>query len=307
MGVVALLTLLPAIAFSLPAETPTWVDAAVASKEHPGFEYLGEYQKGTQAIQVVPCQGKFYLSVYKGGLPGDGWNGGKIGHEWIESGEIAKRLEGFAKRDRSAELEFPKPPKNAIVLFDGSSMDAWANGKQIDGLLQAGAKTKRVFKDFRLHLEYMVPYKPELPLSHPDRGNSGIFALGAYEVQVADTFGLDASAGAWKEIEQIKKPSTWCGSVYGLREADINMCLAPLSWQSFDIDFTAARFDGDRKITPARISVWQNGVLIHESFELPEGTGGGPKGARPEVAEGALYIQRHHNPVQYRNIWVIEN
>jgi len=143
-------------------------------------------------------------------------------------------------------------------------------------------------------------------LSHPDRGNSGVFAVGAYEVQISDTFGLDPEPRAWREQALLKKPNTWGGSVYGLRAADVNMCLPPLSWQSFDLKFTAARFDGEQKISNARITVWQNGVLIHEDFELPLGTGGGPSGPRAEVARGPITFQNHHNPVQFRNIWLVE-
>ncbi|MBK1875997.1 3-keto-disaccharide hydrolase [Pelagicoccus mobilis] len=289
-----------------PAPTPTWTDASTAAKEHPGFDYLGEYKKGKTALQVVPAEGRFYLSIYRGGLPGAGWDGGRIKHEWVELDAIKARLKGFKKVDRSSRLDFPKAPKGAITLFDGTSVEEWGNGKIKNGLLQAGTKSRRQFKDFKLHLEFMVPYKPELPLSHPDRGNSGVFALGAYEVQVADTFGLDESPEAWKDIKQIKKPNTWCGSVYGLNTQNVNMCLPPLSWQSLDIEFTAARFEGEKKISSARISVWQNGVLIHDDFVLPSGTGGGPRGPRPEVAQGPILIQNHHNPTQYRNIWVIE-
>lgn len=289
-----------------PAPTPIWTDAELAAKEHPLFNYMGEYERGKTAIQVVPTQGRFYLSVYRDGFPGAGWIGGKVRHEWVDSSGIKARLRGFRKIDRSSGLDFPKPPEGAIVLFDGSSVVEWANGKIKNGLLQAGTKTRRTFSDFKLHLEFKLPYKPELPLSHPDRGNSGIFALGAYEVQVADTFGLDPSKDAWRELEQIKKPNTWCGSIYGLNTPRLNVCLPPLSWQSFDIEFKAARFDGERKVSPARISVWQNGVLIHDDFVLPSGTGGGPRGPRPEVAQGPIFIQNHHNPTQFRNIWVIE-
>ena len=159
-------------------ETPTWTDANLAAKEHPGFQYLGEYVRAKQAIHVVPCGNRFYVSTYDGGLPGAGWDGKEIAHEWVDAESIKDRLEGFEKVDRSSGLEFTKPPKNAIVLFDGSDKENWAYGKIKNGLLQAGAKTKRSdFKDFTLHLEYQTPFKPELPLSHPDRGNSGVLQL----------------------------------------------------------------------------------------------------------------------------------
>ena len=288
-------------------ETPTWTDAKTAAEEFPGFAFLGEYVKDDHAIQVVPCEDRFYLSIYRGGFPAAGWDGGAIKHEWVISDAIQERIEGYEKVDRSSKLKFTKPPADAIVLFDGSDMKQWGHGKIKNRLLQAGAGTKRKFQDFTLHLECLVPFKPELPLSHPDRGNSGVFAVGAYEVQVSDTFGLDFSPSAWTEMRQLKKPNTWCGSIYGLRTPDVNMCLPPLRWQTFDIQFTAARFEDDKKVSRARITVHQNGVLIHDHFELPEGTGGGPSGPRVEVPEGPIYIQNHRNPTQYRNIWIVEN
>lgn len=287
-------------------KTPTWTDAKTASREFAGFGFLGEYTKGSEAIQVVPCEGRFYLSIYQGGLPGDGWDLGPVQHEWLESVEIEARLAGYDRVDRSAALEFPKPPENAMILFDGSGKEAWAFGTVENGLLQAGAKTKRQFKDFRLHFECLIPLKPELPLAHPDRGNSGVFALGVYEVQVCDTFGVDFDPDRWEEDGVMKHPKTWCGSIYGIQAANINMCLPPLVWQTFDLEFTAARFENGKKMTDARMTVYHNDVLIHDNIALPEGTGGGPKGPRPEVPMGPIYVQSHGNPTQYRNLWIIE-
>jgi hypothetical protein len=85
------------------------------------------------------------------------------------------------------------------------------------------------------------------------------------------------------------------------------MALPPLSWESFDVDFTAARFDeAGKKTSEARITVAQNGVKTHDNVALPRGTGGGPKGPRPEVASGAIYFQSHGNPNQFRNVWIVE-
>ena len=294
------------LVFAQPGPTPTWTDPKAALAEYPDFEFLGEYENGKDAIQVVPCQGRFYVSTYQGGLPGDGWNGGKIQHKWVERKNLKKALKGFRKANREWKEGVSMAPEGAIVLFDGTNVDAIANGKIVDGLLQAGCKTKQSFKDFTLHFEYRLPFKPELPLSHPDRGNSGVFALGCYEVQISDNFGLDIDPSAWVEETLLKKPNTWSGSVYGLRTADVNVCLPPLVWQSYDIEFTAAHFEGDRKMTPALITVHHNGVLIHEDYQIPLGTGGGPSGPRAEVAEGPIMFQNHHNPVVFRNIWVID-
>ena len=286
-------------------DTPVWSDAGRAAREFPGFTFIGEYIKGNQALHVTPSEGKFYLSLYQGGLPGAGWDGQKIAHEWVEADALEQRVEGWKKVDRSADVTGKKPPSDAIVLFDGSNTKAWNNGKLEDGFLKAGTRTKRTFKDFHLYFEFLVPLKPEPPISHPHRGNSGVFAVGAYEVQIADTFGLDPATGAWKDIVLLKPVDTWCGSIYGIRAADVNVCLPPLSWQSMEIEFRAARFSGTKKVSPAVITVIHNGVKIHDKVSLPSGTGGGPKGPRPEVGEGPITLQNHGNPNQFRNIWVV--
>ncbi|SMP42622.1 protein of unknown function [Neorhodopirellula lusitana] len=287
-------------------DTPTWTDPELAQLQSPAFGYMGEYRQGEQAIQVVPCQGRFYLSIYQGGLPGAGWDGSTIAHEWIDKDAIESRLNGLTKVDRSAQLDFTAPPANATVLFDGNGTEHWSFAKVKNGLLQAGAKTKENFQDFRLHFETMVPFKPELQLAHPDRGNSGVFALGAYEVQVCDTFGIDFAPDRWDTDKVLKTPSTWCGGIYGIKPADVNICLPPLAWQTFDVEFTAARFQDDQKVSSARMTIWQNGVLIHNDVTLPSGTGGGPSGPRAEVPAGPIYIQNHHNPTQYRNVWIVK-
>lgn len=265
---------------------------------------LSSWESTRTALQVVPVEGRYYVSIYQGGLPGVGWDGGQIKHEWIEADVIADRLVGLTKVDRAATLKFPTPPADAIVLFDGTKNKHWKFATVNNGLLQAGAATKEKFKNFKLHFECMTPYKPSLPLSHPGRGNSGVFALGAYEVQIQDTFGLDLSPDAWKEVKIIKKTDTWCGSIYGIRAPSINVCSPPLTWQSFDIEFTAAVFNGETKTNDAIVTVHHNGILVQDQVKLPSGTGGGPKGPRPEVATGPIYFQKHGNPVQYRNIWI---
>lgn len=286
-------------------DTPVWSDANKAAQEFPGFDFIGEYVKGKLALQVTPSEGKFYLSLYEGGLPGDGWNGGPVDHEWIEAAAMKPRLSGWKKVNRSANVTGKKPPAGAIVLFDGSNTDLWNNGRIQNGCLKAGTRTKQKFIDFQLYFEFLTPLKPEPPISHPHRGNSGVFALGAYEVQIADTFGLDPEPSAWKEATLLKPVDTWCGGVYGIHAASMNMCLPPLSWQSMEIEFKAARFENGKKVSPAVVSVIHNGVKIHDKVSLPAGTGGGPSGPRPEVAEGPISIQNHGNPNVFRNIWIV--
>ena len=285
--------------------TPVWTDAEKAAAEFDGYAFMGEYTCESDAMQIVPAEGKYYASIYRCGLPGAGWGGGRIKHTWVDRDRIASYLDGWTKVDRSSSLTFQTPPKNAVVLFDGEKRGHWKFGEVVDGLLQAGARTKKTFGSFKLHVEFMTPLKPTLPLSHPGRGNSGVFAVGAYEIQVIDTFGLDQSPEAWQVTPILKTPDTWCGSIYGIRPPTINVCLPPLAWQTLDIEFTAAQFSGDNKTKDAVMTVHHNGALVQDRVKLPSGTGGGPSGPRAEVASGRILIQKHGNAVQYRNIWIV--
>jgi hypothetical protein len=134
----------------------------------------------------------------------------------------------------------------------------------------------------------MLSYMPEA--RGQGRSNSGVYQQGRYEVQVLDSFGLE---GADNE----------CGGIYKAKAPRINMCLPPLQWQTYDIDFTAAKFDGDKKTAPARMTVKHNGVTIHDNVEVPAGTPGGTQGEGP--GPGPLFVQNHGNPVFFQNIWVV--
>jgi hypothetical protein len=176
------------------------------------------------------------------------------------------------------------------VLFDGANADEWAGGHMKDGtLLAAGCKSKKKFGDYTLHCEFILPFKP---LGRGQgRGNSGVYMQDRYEVQVLDSFGL---AGENNE----------CGGVYTKARPSVNMCFPPLVWQTYDIDFRAAKFDAQgKKVKNANLTVRHNGVLIHDQLEIDGPTGGG----QPETAEpGAIQLQGHGNPVFYRNVWIAE-
>ena len=166
----------------------------------------------------------------------------------------------------------------------------------------AGAQTTDNYGDFTLHLEFRLPYKPDSPLSSQDRGNSGIYLQNRYETQVLDSFGLVYDRENVK-VPLKSDPKQWCGCFYKFKAADIPMCYPPLSWQTYDIDFQAPKFDGDKKIADVKITVKQNGVTIHNNVRLPKGTGAG--GGRKEVAEGPIIFQGHGNPVVFRNVWIL--
>ncbi len=123
------------------------------------------------------------------------------------------------------------------------------------------------------------------------RGNSGMYLQGRYECQILDSFGLESK-------------NHDCGGIYSIAEPIVNMCFPPLAWQTYDVDFTAARYDpSGQKTKNARVTIKHNGVVIHDDLELPHGTPGKhPEGPGP----GILYLQGHGNPVVFRNIWAVK-
>jgi hypothetical protein len=124
------------------------------------------------------------------------------------------------------------------------------------------------------------------------RANSGCYLQGRYEVQILDSFGLEGK-------------NNECGGIYTIKDPDVNMCFPPLAWQTYDIDYTAAKYDeSGKKTAHARMTVKHNGVLIHENVELTKATTAAPVKEGPEP--GPIYIQDHGNPIRFRNIWVAE-
>jgi hypothetical protein len=302
--------------------TPAFTDAKQAG---PDFAAQGEYagevktdegQKkfGTQVIALG--KGKFRAVIFFGGLPGDGWEKGqeKKTHDGEvkdgvvvipgDNGHIGKikdgvltvtdsggnRLGELKKVERKSSTLGAKPPSGSVVLFDGKNADAFEGGKTTpDGLLEAGTKSKQSFGSLQMHLEFRTPFMPTA--SGQARGNSGVFIHDCYEFQVLDSFGLEGE-------------NNECGGLYSIKEPRLNMCFPPLSWQTYDFDFTAPKFDdAGKKVANARVTLLHNGVAIFKDFELPTLT---PGGRDKEGATGPLQLQNHGNPVNYRNIWIVE-
>ena len=281
---------------------PTWTDPDKASEENADFLVQGEYRRADTGYQVIALgKGQFHVSVYQGGLPGAGWDESTIAQERGDTAAIKKLIDGADRIERKSPSLGKEPAEGAIVLFDGKNADAWKGGKITEGFLESGSQTKQTFGDFEMHVEFRLPFKPETTPSSQDRGNSGIYIQNRYETQVLDSFGLDRKA--WKEKPE-SDSKQWCGCLYKFKLADTNMCLPPLRWQTYDITFTAARFEGEKKVKNARITVIHNGVKIHDDVELPKGTGVG--GTREEIPKGPIVLQGHGNPVRYRNIWLKE-
>jgi len=189
-----------------------------------------------------------------------------------------------------------KPPEGAVVLFDGTNVDAWVFKKTPWAIVEGGAMeirpgnmhSKQKFGDARIHVEFRTPFMPGA--RGQARGNSGVYVAGRYEIQVLDSFGLE---GLDNE----------CGGIYKKGRPKVNACLPPLEWQTYDITYQAPRFDASGKKTAnAVLSVTHNGILIHDKLELDGACGGGI--SNTEAATGPLLLQDHHNKVQFRNIWV---
>jgi hypothetical protein len=169
-------------------------------------------------------------------------------------------------------------------------VDAWDGGKlQEEKYLGVGTRTTQKFRNFTLHLEFRTPYMEEA--RGQGRGNSGMYLLDQYECQILDSFGLDGK-------------NNECGGIYSISEPIVNMCLPPLSWQTYDVEFTAAKFEGDKKVSNAVATIRHNGVVIHDKLELPHNTPGGS--LNDESKPGALFLQKHGNPVHFQNIWIVK-
>lgn len=280
----------------------TWTDPEVARAEAPGFLVQGEYARQGAGTQVVALGGgQFYISAFTGGLPGAGWDGSDPVTSTGDEAAVRDATGGMKMMARKSPTLGKAAPDGAVVLVDGKPNDL-VKGEVKDGLLWAGAQTTGDYGSFSLHLEFRMPYKPGTAPSSQDRGNSGIYVHHRYEVQVLDSFGLVYDR---EKIGLPAKsdPKQWCACLYKFKAADVPMCLPPLQWQTYDIDFTAAKFEGDKKVANARITVVHNGVKVHDDVELPKGTGAG--GGKKEVAKGQIVFQGHGNPVAFRNVWLV--
>lgn len=192
------------------------------------------------------------------------------------------------------------PPSDAVVLFDGSDLSHWDNSEQWtveDGVAYAGKGkivSKESFGDCQLHVEWTAPNPPKG--SGQGRGNSGIFLMDRYEIQVLDSYQnqtyFDGQAGA----------------IYKQTPPAVNAMRPPDQWNSYDIFWTAPRFDEDGELaSPAYITAVHNGVLILNHFELEGDTPyDRPPSYDAHPTTGPISIQDHGNPVGFRNIWVRE-
>jgi len=199
-------------------------------------------------------------------------------------------------------------PSDAIILFDGTDLSReWtsSDGGEPGWIVQDGAvtvkkgegiiKTKRVFGDCQLHIEWRAP--AEVVGKSQGRGNSGIFLQGKYEVQVLDNY------------DNRTYRNGQAGSVYKQHAPLVNACKKPGEWQTYDIIYTAPRWTNDGEyFTAPKITVLHNGVLVQNNVEVrgPTVYIGVPEYAVEMHGKGSITLQDHGNPVSYRNIWIRE-
>lgn len=309
------------------------------------FALQGEYVGDKLGVQVIALgKGAFQAVVYPGGLPGAGWDGknksllagqtegskatfkaatGKrkylagpadefsatskfppvgqqeytgeaSGGTFTLSGGDVKNVV-LKKTERKSPTLGARAPAGAIVLFDGSNTDEWKGGRldKTTGLLNTDGgdiATKKKFNNYTMHVEFLLPYRPDA--RGQGRGNSGFYQVHHYEVQILDSFGLDGK-------------NNECGGVYTKAEPKVNMCLPPLTWQTYDAEFTNAVQENGKVAKKARLTLKHNGVVIHDNIEI-----GGPTGGHrmePEGTPGPILLQGHGNPLQFRNLWIVEN
>jgi WD40 repeat protein len=233
---------------------------------------------------------------------GQGAPDGQASRDPFQSDRIA-HLKIYKPQDKE-DVESVSPPTGAIVLFDGQSLDGWVMAGDEEepptwklragGIMEShvgNIKTTKTFSGrFKLHLEFRVPFMPEA--RGQERGNSGVYVQGRYEVQVLDGYGLKS------EIDD-------CGAIFGIAAPLVNACKAPTVWQSYDFEFEASTFENGKKIAPAVITVYQNGIKIHDQFRITADNTQAGLGGDPSTP-GPIMLQYLGSPVQYRNIWLVE-
>ena len=208
----------------------------------------------------------------------------------------------------STPSEAGEAPSDAVVLFDGTDLSEWTDTKGgptkwivRDGYMEpvkgsGYIQSKRKFGSCQLHVEFATP--STVKGSGQGRGNSGVFLMANYEIQVLDSYNNKTY------------PDGQCAALYGRAVPLVNACRKPGEWQSYDIIFHRPIFKGKKVVKNATFTIFQNGVLVHDNVELVGGTGWRGKHAiseyEPHEDKLPITLQDHGNPVRFRNIWIRE-
>jgi len=210
-----------------------------------------------------------------------------------------------------------QPPSDAVVLFDGtekSFKENWVDGKGnqtkwkfVNGTLESVRSagnicSRREFGDVQLHVEWQAPVRVEG--YGQGRGNSGVFVLGGmYEIQVLDSYETNPA-----DMKNPNYADGQAGAVYGQNPPLVNPTRKPGEWQAYDIVFHQPVFEGDKCVHPGSFTVFMNGVLVQDHWEI-EGTTDHCRRTqqrKPRATKGSIQFQDHGNPVHFRNVWVRE-
>jgi len=199
-----------------------------------------------------------------------------------------------------------KPPSDAILLFDGKNTSEWICDKDnspskwkvendyMEANKTGGIHTKREFGNCQLHIEWRTP--AVVSGTSQGRGNSGIFLMNRYELQVLDSYG------------NVTYADGQAGAIYGQHPPIVNVCRGPGQWQSYDVSFLRPIFDDKGNcVRKARITEIQNGVVVHNNLEIEGATAHKVKAKySPHRDKEPISLQDHGNPIAYRNIWIRE-
>jgi hypothetical protein len=292
-------------------DAPLCVQVIAVSQQNYIANVLRQFDTRDPKLAVLEGERSEGSVRFSGEQDGTSWKGEITGG--VFQGEATGANAGEFRLQRVERLSptlGAKAPKGAVILFNGADLEDWMHIKPDHSgpeenagpcrwkLLDNGAMevrgggilSKHTFTNHRLHLEFRTPFRPES--AGQDRGNSGVFLQGRYEVQILDSYGLEGQ-------------SNECGAIYGIARPLVNMAAPPLQWQTYDITFRAPRFDENgEKIQDAILTVLHNGVMIHENQKVPHPTSGSV-GSDIHEPQG-LHLQDIGNPVQYRNIWAVE-
>lgn len=232
------------------------------------------------------------------------------GQKWMVHDEKRPMAPVVTPGEASCYDKVGTAPSDAIVLLEGNDVSKWEGVKNpkgpfpwnvgdgyVETVKDAGfIRTKQKFGSCQLHIEFATPEK--VMGSSQGRGNSGVFMMEIYEIQVLDNYNNKTYADGQ------------CGALYGRNVPLVNVCRKPGEWQSYDVVFHRPTFKDGKVDRKARFTVFQNGVLIQDNVELQGGTGWmGPHAISdyfPHGDKGALSLQDHGNPVKFRNIWIRE-
>jgi len=282
----------------------------------PVFATVASVAKGAQAPQETP-PGRGPLGAQRGGQypPGRGpFDGSPVGdplpgQKWLVHDHSRPQPR---KVTPGRPIPTMSAPSDAIVLFDGKDLSKWnaasfgrrgaapapvtePQWKIVDGHaeMRGGIVTKESFGDIQLHLEWTTPPVDDPTRVGQQRGNSGIVFMGRYEVQVLS--GYDNPTYADGGV----------GAIYGVYPPMVNPCLPEGQWNSFDFVFEAPKFDGDKLVKPAFLTLFFNGVMVHNRAQFLGSTAREPIASyTPHEPELPFQLQGHVGPAWYRNIWV---